>query len=296
MQQGPDLAYNQSVPASWWTTTWRPNQWCYGQSTYGGGWGSGTDSTACMANNVYCTTQYFKAMGWSFQSIMAMCGNIQSESGFDPRNWEVNADPTRGFGLIQWTPASQYFNDARGIWGSSDGWAPYFYSGWYESYVIAYEVWEIPRRQWVKHRAGQGGNPAPGSGGTYPGNPPDYDYRLSYEEFAQGVIYDTTVPNVLQDKLDYLTGAFYWDYEQVGDYVADYTLPQRRTRTMNWYNRFVNIFGDFPAKAQLVNPPYKPNEDTTLQDIIRLNNGIDPKLIAAILSGRNQHRCKIILI
>lgn len=288
MQQGPDLAYNQSVPSNWWTTSWRPTQWCYGQSTYGGGWGTGTDSTACMANNVYCTTQYFMKMGWAFKSIMAMCGNIQSESGFDPRNWEINGDTSRGFGLIQWTPASQYFNDAQGIWGSSDDWAPYFYSGWYECYVIGYEVWEVPRRQWVKHSQGPGHNPAPGSGGTYPGNYPDYDYRLSYEEYAKGVIYDTSVPSTTQGALDYLTGAFYWDYEQVGDYVADYTLGQRRTRSLNWYNRFVDIFGDFDAKDQLVNPPYKPNADTTLQEIMDLGNHIDPKILITLLNKNNK--------
>lgn len=330
MQQGPDLAYNQSVPSNWWTTTWRPNQWCYGQNTYGGNWGSGTDGDACEMNNAYCMTYYFKLAGWSFLSACAVFGNIDREANFDPRKWERYNEPTRGFGLVQWTPMSQYTIPARSVWGDNDDWASLWWaSGWYECYMICAEVFEIYRRQWAKHQAGYGHNPVnlhstvpaanqptpPYSNGEYPraangtspgGPPPAYDFRLTFEEFVQGLIYDSTAPQDTDyEKLDYLTEAFYWDYEQVGDHClhqpedsfwwgADLTLTRRKGNARLYYDRLKPIVGNFPATT-ITNPPYLPNADTTLQDIIRLSSGgIDPKLLAAILSGRNQHRCKII--
>lgn len=292
MNDGPDLAYNQSVPADWWLSSWRPTKWCYGMDTYGGGWGTGTNDAACETNNAYCMCMYLKKQGWCLQSIAAVCGNAQSESGFDPRNWERNADPTGGFGLVQWTPQSQYQSDAAGIWGIGDGWAPFYYSGWYESYFIASEVWEHPRKQWVPHRKGPGYNPAPGSGGVYPGDDPDYDYTLSYEEYALGKPSDSDVSSDVYDRLDYLTGAYYWCYEQVGDYKADYTLPQRRNRTENFYHRLRNIFPDF--KGFMIKKPSDPvNEDTTLADIEALTG--TGGAFFGILTANKQRRVKHII-
>ena len=47
--------------------------------------------------------------GWTVESIAAMCGNWESESGINPGIWE-NLDYgnlNTGYGLVQWTPASK---------------------------------------------------------------------------------------------------------------------------------------------------------------------------------------------
>ena len=293
MNEGPDLAYNQSVPADWWLTSWRPSQWCYGLSTYGGGWGAGTDDDACTTNNAYCMCVYLRAQGWGLQSIAAVCGNAMNESGFDPRNWEYDGDINAGFGLVQWTPQRQYQADAEGIWGVNDGFAPYYYSGWEECFFMASQVWDYPRRKWVPHRKGPGYNPAPGSGGVYPGSAPDHDYTLSYEEFALGRISDSDISTDAYDRIEYLTGAFYWDFEQVADYIVDNTLYQRRSRAEAFYLRLRNIFPDFKGFV-LKNPCDPVDGDTTLADALLFTNP-NMGFLAAITRQQQQRRGKQII-
>lgn len=292
MNEGPDLAYNQSVPADWWLTSWRPSQWCYGMNTYGGSWGAGTDDDACQTNNAYCLAVYLRKQGWCLQSIAGVCGNIMSESGFDPRNWQVPGDSSEGFGLVQWTPGYVYHNDASGIWGPTDGWAPYYYSGWYESFFIASEVFGYPRAQWESHRKGPGYNPAPGSGGVYPGYAPDMDYTLTYEEFALGKPSDSDAEGDIEDRVRYYAGAYYWDYEQVADYTADYTIWQRKNRAWSFYLRLRNIFPDFKS-FRLKNPCDAVNEDTTLADIEALPSAGGS--FYAVLAANKQRRIKRVL-
>ena len=291
MNDGPSLAYNQSVPADWWLTSWRPTQWCYGMSTYGGGWGTGTNDDACTTNNAYCMCVYLMKQGWCLQSIAAVCGNAMSESGFDPRNWEEDGNTAKGFGLVQWTPQSQYQSDAQGIWGINDGFAPYYYSGWYESFFMASQVWEYPRKKWAKHRKGPGYNPAPGSGGVYPDDVPDYDYTLTYEEFALGKPSDSDITDDVYDRINYLTGAFYWDFEQVADYIADHTLYQRRSRAESFYLRLRNIFPDFRGFI-LKDPCDAVDEDTTLADVLQFKN---PNATFMALLARKQQRGKHVI-
>ena len=270
MAELPDLAYNQSVPANWWdlVPSFTPTRWCYGMGTYGGSWGADTDSTACMANNVYMTILYLRAAGWSFQSIIAVCANYQNESGLDPRNWEVYADINRGFGLPQWTPQRQYQMWAENIWDqNTDPFAPYFYNGWYELYIQASEVFGYPHTQWEKHTTNPNGNPATGSP-SYPGYPglvPDHWYQDSFAEFAAGQIGDASISSDPYDRLDYLTGEYFWNYEQVADYVADYTLAQRRTRARNWYDRMSYRFTDFAGGTVI--QPTVPGPDFTAADL-----------------------------
>lgn len=299
MREGPSLEYNQSIPASWWTSAWRPSQFAYGLTQWGQGqWGANTDADACRTNNVYCIIAYLKAMGWSFESIIAVCGNAYNESQLDPRYWQRPNDTTGGIGFWQWTPVTMYTNRAENIWGNNDGWAQYYWcSGWYECYFMSSQVWDYPYREWVRHSQGPGHNPAPGSGGTYPGEPgyyPQWNFRLSFEEFAKGIIYDTSAPqDTPYERIDYLTEAFYWDFEQVADYTNDQTRSQRMQRAHVFYDRMEPIWGNFSAKTAIKNPSYLPNEDTTLQEILNLGHRLDPVLIAAI-ARNNRPRARII--
>lgn len=257
-----DAEYNASIPADWWTSDeWRPTKWAYGPLEAGHGNFDENPVTPVYANNAYMMIQYFKRAGWCFQSICALLGNVQGEGAFNPGDWERWGDPSRGFGLVQWTPGTGYFNQAERLWGADDPWAPYYYSGWYECYMLALEALHLPSpnpRQWVPVR--QGASP------VYPGERPDRDYLLSFKEWAVGDIPDPDVTTITQ-RVQYLSSAFYWCYEQVGMYIQDGTESQRAARSLTWYNRFRLIFPDFTSSAVKENP-YKPGPYTTLGNII----------------------------
>ena len=57
---------------------------------------------------------------WTEEGLAALCGNMQSESAINPNRWEgdtVNYE--RGFGLVQWTPATKYIDWAGSDWNSN---------------------------------------------------------------------------------------------------------------------------------------------------------------------------------
>lgn len=48
---------------------------------------------------------------WSVESVAGMLGNVQAESGFNPWRWQGDRVGTsRGYGLFQFTPASDYLS------------------------------------------------------------------------------------------------------------------------------------------------------------------------------------------
>lgn len=315
-----DQSYNNSVPFTWWTTTWRPTKWAYkkpdspqwGNSNYYTTHATEAEnsagSLACVVNNVYLQVCYLKACGWAFIPILALCGNFQRESNNNPSNWEAPY-PTdwtwaaviaprikpnggnAGFGLAQWTPsASQYHIPARNTWGDQDPWYPVYYNGWYQIYFLASEVFGYPRSQWQKHRAGQGHNPATNSDyyPNYPGLVPQHDFRISYQEYAAGVIGDSSVdPDIIVDNINYMTECFYWDYEQVANYVADYTLAARQSNARAYYNYLEPIFGNFKSEVSKVKRPSVPGPNFGLNDIGKL-----PPELLAIIAGRNRIRAR----
>lgn len=69
---------------------------------------------------------YFYSRGWSVNAIAGMLGNMESESTINPGIWEsLTTDPEAfkreeerypGFGLVQWTPYTNYTN-----WADSKG-------------------------------------------------------------------------------------------------------------------------------------------------------------------------------
>ena len=62
-----------------------------------------------MINNAQCIYGFFKAEGWTDNSICALIGNCGYESGCNPNAWQGYV-PTyaydQGFGIVQWTPWS----------------------------------------------------------------------------------------------------------------------------------------------------------------------------------------------
>lgn len=63
----------------------------------------------CLTNARYIHN-FLKKNGWSENAIFATLGNMEAESYFSPSKWEVTNNESKGFGLVQWTPATKYFN------------------------------------------------------------------------------------------------------------------------------------------------------------------------------------------
>lgn len=56
--------------------------------------------------------------GWTKNAICGLLGNMQSESTINPLRWQSDdiGNMSGGFGLVQWTPATKYFD-----WCSDQG-------------------------------------------------------------------------------------------------------------------------------------------------------------------------------
>lgn len=64
----------------------------------------------------------FVDSGWTLEALCGMLGNMQVESSLNPGRWEgdvVGGDPTaHGYGLVQWTPYTNYTD-----WAVNYGWS-----------------------------------------------------------------------------------------------------------------------------------------------------------------------------
>ena len=61
---------------------------------------------------------YLISKGWTKESVAALLGNMQSESGIIADRWEsdIIGNLRGGYGLVQWTPASKYID-----WATANG-------------------------------------------------------------------------------------------------------------------------------------------------------------------------------
>jgi hypothetical protein len=75
-------------------------------------------SEAESLNNAQLVANHFLATGWTPQAISALCGNMAHESSINPNIWEFGYGHSldRGYGLVQWTPASKYID-----WANASG-------------------------------------------------------------------------------------------------------------------------------------------------------------------------------
>ena len=84
-----------------------------------------------MKNNADIMYSFFTDHGWTVNAIAAMFGNMQTESTLNPGIWE-DLDPFGGgYGLVQWTPYTNYSDWA------GDGWQD---NGQKEMERIIYEL------------------------------------------------------------------------------------------------------------------------------------------------------------
>lgn len=74
-----------------------------------------------MENNATIIWNYLGSKGWTLNAVSAILGNMQSESTINPNIWEsLTVDYSRGYGLVQWTPATKYIDWAGSDWENGD--------------------------------------------------------------------------------------------------------------------------------------------------------------------------------
>lgn len=74
-----------------------------------------------MKNNATIVWNYLGSKGWTINAVSALLGNMQSESTINPNIWEsLTVDYSRGYGLVQWTPATKYIDWAGADWENGD--------------------------------------------------------------------------------------------------------------------------------------------------------------------------------
>lgn len=62
--------------------------------------------------NAQLVANHLIPQGWTKESVSALCGNMRHESSINPDMYEFNYDwsQNRGYGLVQWTPRSKYWD------------------------------------------------------------------------------------------------------------------------------------------------------------------------------------------
>lgn len=73
-----------------------------------------------MQGNAVEVYNFFSARGWTLNAIAGMLGNMERESNINPGLWQsLNyGNYSGGYGLVQWTPATNYTD-----WASSHGYS-----------------------------------------------------------------------------------------------------------------------------------------------------------------------------
>ncbi len=101
--------------ASEWTELWRwengaVNEWIKGNRYL---------STGEMQNNAQIIFSTLTGIGWTKNAVAGMLGNMQVESTINPGIWQnLNPNPALGWGLVQWTPSTNFTN-----WAAANGYA-----------------------------------------------------------------------------------------------------------------------------------------------------------------------------
>lgn len=141
-------------------------------------------------NNAQEVANHF-GQDWAPESISALCGNMRHESSINPDMYEYGYawEDDRGYGLVQWTPRSKYWD-----WAVANSLPPR--EGDSQLARIDYEVEE--NIQWIPIS--------------------DYGY-MTFAEFRS---------NSGGWSVNYLTEAFCWSYERPNQQAGEESMPDRQ--------------------------------------------------------------------
>ena len=154
-------------------------------------------------NNARMVHNQMKLSGWSDKSIAALCGNMRHESSINPDMYEYGYDwsEDRGYGLVQWTPRSKYWD-----WATNLGLDQRL--GTSQVARILYEG--AQNIQWI--------SVAP--------------YNMTFHQFKT---------NSNNWSVDYLTEAFCWSYERPLQSAGEASMPDRKAFANLAYQSFAGI-------------------------------------------------------
>ena len=143
--------------------------------------------------NAQLVADHLTGEGWTPESISALLGNMRHESSVNPNMYEYGYGwgANRGFGLVQWTPRSKYWD-----WALANGFSESeLRDGNAQLARIDYEV--DNNIQWISTP----------------------NYPLSFSQFRSA-----TTDNY---SIDYLTRAFTWNYERPNLQAGENSMPDR---------------------------------------------------------------------
>lgn len=114
LEQQVSINSNPSSASSWLEL------WRYGSGA-GTKWIKGNRylSIGEMQNNAQIIFNTLLLKGWTKNAIAGMLGNMQKESTINPGIWQnLNPNPSLGWGLVQWTPSTNFTD-----WAAANGYA-----------------------------------------------------------------------------------------------------------------------------------------------------------------------------
>lgn len=193
-------------------------------------------SEAESLQNAQLVANHFKGTDWTRESISAMLGNMRHESSINPNMYEYGYDwsADRGFGLVQWTPRSKYWD-----WAVLQGLEPR--SGNSQLARIDYEVEH--NIQWI----------ANGHARRY-GRETRYDY--SFADFRT---------NAHRNTITQLTEAFMWNYEGPNYTAGSTSLASRQAFANRCFQEL-----DWTGTGTNPTDPTNPPEESSANKIFHL--------------------------
>lgn len=94
-----------------------------------------------MQSNAQLIFSYLTNKGWTKEAIAGMLGNMQVESTVNPGIWQnLTPNPARGWGLVQWTPSTNFTD-----WAQANGYANDDGS----AQLIWIDEETVPTSQWI---------------------------------------------------------------------------------------------------------------------------------------------------
>ena len=158
-------------------------------------------------NNAQEVLNHFSGTDWKKEPLCALCGNMRHESFLNPDMSELayNWADNRGYGLVQWTPRTKYWD-----WAVGRGLEPR--SGDSQLARIDYEVEN--NIQWIAN-----GHQVRYGNGT--------KYNFSFTDFRT---------NVLGLNVDQLTESFMWNYEGPNYTAGSNSLAARQSFANRVFN------------------------------------------------------------
>lgn len=150
-------------------------------------------------NNAQMVVNHFAGTEWTKESLSAMCGNMRHESSLNPDMYEYGYswEADRGYGLVQWTPRSKYWN-----WAVANNLPPA--EGDSQLARIDYEIEN--NIQWI----------------------PRSDYgNMTFQQFRT---------NSGNWSVHYLTEAFTWGYERPNRTAGQNSMSSRKAFASRCFN------------------------------------------------------------